>query len=231
MDTTASPTRCHPFPAASLGCPGRRRNPFSAEPCAPPDIQRQSAARSTLLPTQARLRNNPTRSCSSATPSAKKLASSSFACSRHAFHAVHNWNREVDDLRLFEMGTVFTGNSERVQEKPSLAIGATGTAITHTPSAACAITVFRLKGIANKCSPGSYQVVLMDAFPPATGLMPPWLHPGRAARLVVDGETLGCFGELAPQESQSRKLRQTIFSLANSIWRASFSTSSRAGCP
>jgi phenylalanyl-tRNA synthetase beta chain len=41
--------------------------------------------------------------------------------------------------------------------------------------------------------------------------MPPWLHPGRSARLAADGETLGFFGELAPQESQSRKLRQTIF--------------------
>jgi phenylalanyl-tRNA synthetase beta chain len=51
----------------------------------------------------------------------------------------------------------------------------------------------------------------MDAFPASNGLMPAWLHPGRAARLVVNGETLGFFGELAPQESQSRKLRQTIF--------------------
>jgi len=41
--------------------------------------------------------------------------------------------------------------------------------------------------------------------------MPPWLHPGRSARLVANGETLGFFGELAPQESQSRKLRKAVF--------------------
>ena len=125
----------------------------------------------------------------------------------------HNLNREVDDLRLFEMGTVFTGNSERVQEKPSLAIGATGTAITpHALGSLRDYSFYDLKGIVEQMLSGFVsKSSYMDAFPPATGLMPPWLHPGRAARLVVDGETLGCFGELAPQESQSRKLRQTIF--------------------
>ena len=53
--------------------------------------------------------------------------------------------------------------------------------------------------------------IYIDAFSASSGLMPPWLHPGRAARLVTDGETLGFFGELAPRESQSRKLRQTVF--------------------
>ena len=125
----------------------------------------------------------------------------------------HNLNREVDDLRLFEMGTVFTGNSERVQEKPSLAIGATGTAITpHALGSLRDYSFYDLKGIVEQMLSGFVsKSSYMDAFPPATGLMPPWLHPGRAARLVVDGETLGFFGELAPQESQSRKLRQTIF--------------------
>ena len=51
----------------------------------------------------------------------------------------------------------------------------------------------------------------MDAFSASSGLMPAWLNPGCAARLAVDGETLGFFGELAPHESQLRKLRQTIF--------------------
>ena len=41
--------------------------------------------------------------------------------------------------------------------------------------------------------------------------MPRWLHPGRAARCVVDGSTIGYFGELHPDESARRKLRQPVF--------------------
>ncbi|HTU51649.1 MAG TPA: phenylalanine--tRNA ligase subunit beta [Acidobacteriaceae bacterium] len=125
----------------------------------------------------------------------------------------HNLNREVDDLRLFEMGAIFTGNSERVQEKPSLVLGATGTAITpHALSSLRDYSFYDLKGIVEELLAGFVtKSMYMDAFHASSTLMPPWLHPGRAARLVADGETLGFFGELAPQESQSSKFRQTIF--------------------
>lgn len=125
----------------------------------------------------------------------------------------HNLNREVDDLHLFEMGTIFTGNSERVQEKPSLVVAATGTAMTpHALGSPRDYSFYDLKGIVEEFLSGFvFKSFYMDAFPASNGLMPPWLHPGRAARLVVNGETLGFFGELAPQESPSRKLRQTIF--------------------
>ncbi len=125
----------------------------------------------------------------------------------------HNLNREVDDLRLFEMGTIFTGNSERVQEKPSLVLGATGTAISpHALASLREYGFYDLKGVVEELLAGfATKSMYMDAFPASSGLMPPWLHPGRAARLVADGETLGFFGELAPLESQSRKLRQTVF--------------------
>jgi phenylalanyl-tRNA synthetase beta chain len=125
----------------------------------------------------------------------------------------HNLNREVDDLRLFEMGSIFTGGSERVQERHSLVIGATGTAITpHALGSLRDYGFYDLKGIVEQLFAGFVtKSMYMDAFPAESGLMPSWLHPGRAARLVVDGETLGFFGELAPQEAQSRKLRQPIF--------------------
>ena len=125
----------------------------------------------------------------------------------------HNLNREVDDLRLFEMGTIFTGSSEWVQEKPSLVVGATGTAIApHAVASVRAYNFYDLKGIVEELLSGFVtKSIYMDVFPPSSGLMPPWLHPGRAARLVSNGETLGYFGELAPQESQSRRLRKTVF--------------------
>jgi phenylalanyl-tRNA synthetase beta chain len=125
----------------------------------------------------------------------------------------HNLNREVDDLRLFEMGTIFTGNSERVQEKPSLVLGATGTAIApHALGSLRDYSFYDLKGVVEELLAGFVsKSMYMDSFQASSGLMPPWLHPGRSARLVADGETLGFFGELDPVESQSRKLRQTIF--------------------
>ncbi len=125
----------------------------------------------------------------------------------------YNLNREVDDLRLFEMGTIFTGGSERVQEKPSLVIGATGTAIApHALGSQREYSFYDLKGIIEELLAGFVtKSIYVDAFHASSGLMPPWLHSGRAARLVADGETIGFFGELAPRESQSRKLRQTIF--------------------
>ncbi len=124
-----------------------------------------------------------------------------------------NLNREVENLRLFEIGTIFTGSTERVLEKPSLVVGATGAA--HTPNALTSAReygFYDLKGIAEKIL-GSFQKksIYFDAFPASSGLMPQWLHPGRAARVVLDGETIGFFGQLAPQETQSRKLRQTVF--------------------
>jgi phenylalanyl-tRNA synthetase beta chain len=125
----------------------------------------------------------------------------------------HNLNREVDDLRLFEMGTIFTSISERVQEKPSLVVGATGTAIVpHALGSLRDYSFYDLKGIVEALLVGFVsKSTYIDTFQASSGLMPRWLRPGRAARLVVDGETIGFFGELAQQESQSRKLRQIAF--------------------
>jgi len=125
----------------------------------------------------------------------------------------HNLNREVDDLRLFEMGAIFSGGTERVQERPSLVVGATGTAIAPHPLATMRdYSFYDLKGIAEELLARFVtKSTYFDTFPASTGLMPAWLHPGRAARVVADGETIGFFGELAAQEAQSRKLRQTAF--------------------
>ena len=125
----------------------------------------------------------------------------------------HNLNREVFDLRLFEMGTIFTGSTERVQEKPSLVLGATGAALPpHALTGAHPYSFYNLKGIAEELLAGfSIKSIYFDSFPASSGLMPAWLHPGRSARVVADGETIGFFGELASSEVQSRKLKQAVF--------------------
>ncbi len=112
----------------------------------------------------------------------------------------HNLNRNVNAIQLFEQGTVFSGSPERVDERPALSLGATGD-----------ITFYDVKGtveeILEKFSCRSFQ---FDTFAPNSGMIPTWLHPGRAARAVVDGLTLAWFGQLHPSEAQHRKLRQDV---------------------
>ena len=37
-----------------------------------------------------------------------------------------NLHRDVSDVRLFELGTSFSGTTDKVEERPSLAFGAVG---------------------------------------------------------------------------------------------------------
>jgi phenylalanyl-tRNA synthetase beta chain len=127
----------------------------------------------------------------------------------------HNLNRNVDDVRLFEMGTVFTGSGfsmgDRVDEAQWLAFGATGQLRDGLHSAR-SIDFYDLKGLVEALtSRFASRAVYYDAFPPESGLLPHWLNPARAARCVVDGSTAGYFGELHPDEAAQRKLRQPVF--------------------
>jgi phenylalanyl-tRNA synthetase beta chain len=127
----------------------------------------------------------------------------------------HNLNRNVDDVRLFEMGTVFTGSGfsmgDRVDEAQWLAFGATGQLRDGLHSAR-SIDFYDLKGLVEALtSHFATRAVYYDAFPPESGLLPHWLNPARAARCVVDGSTAGYFGELHPDEATQRKLRQPVF--------------------
>src|SRR5271156_5645948 len=124
----------------------------------------------------------------------------------------HNLNRNVNDVQLFENGTVFSGTPERVDERPALSLGASGAVWIGPELPAHAIDFYDLKGtieeIVEKFATRSFY---FDTFAASTGLIPPWLHPGRSARAVADGLTVAWFGQLDPAEAQQRKLRQTVY--------------------
>lgn len=124
-----------------------------------------------------------------------------------------NLNRNVEDVRLFEMGTVFSGTTHHVDERPALAIGATGlTAVEGPHQPPRPVDFYDVKGsIEELLTRFSARSIYFDNFAVETRLMPEWLHPGRSARVVVDGSTIGWFGQLHPSEAQSRKLKQTVF--------------------
>ncbi len=123
-----------------------------------------------------------------------------------------NLNRGVDDVRLFEIGTVFSGTTEKVEERPSLAIGITGALPVSGPHQTSRnLDFYDLKGaIEELMAKFASKSLYFDCLPVESGLMPEWLHPGRSARVVLDGGTIGYFGQLHPAEAARRKLKQQV---------------------
>ncbi|MGA2833461.1 MAG: phenylalanine--tRNA ligase subunit beta [Terracidiphilus sp.] len=123
-----------------------------------------------------------------------------------------NLNRDVSDVRLFEVGTVFSGSTEKVEERPSLSFGAVGSLPEQGAlQAARAIEFHDVKGVVEQVVERFHsRAVGFDRFPAEAGLTPEWLHPYRAARVVVDGATAGWFGELHPREAAARKLKERV---------------------
>uniref|UniRef100_E6PYA8 phenylalanine--tRNA ligase n=1 Tax=mine drainage metagenome TaxID=410659 RepID=E6PYA8_9ZZZZ len=123
-----------------------------------------------------------------------------------------NLHRDVGDVRLFEVGTVFWGTTERVDERPALAIGLAGNVAQTGPHQAVhALDFYDLKGIvAQVVDCFAARSVYFDRFAPESGLTPAWLHPWRSARVVMDGATAGWFGELHPREAVERKLKSAV---------------------
>jgi len=123
-----------------------------------------------------------------------------------------NLHRDVSDVRLFELGTVFSGTTEKVEERPAVAFGAVGTfpeqGALHTGRA---IDFHDVKGAVEQVL-ARFQArsTYFDRFAAETGLTPEWLHPYRSARVVVEGATVGWFGQLHPREAAARKLKDPV---------------------
>ncbi len=123
-----------------------------------------------------------------------------------------NLHRDVSDVRLFEVGTVFSGTTEKVEERPAVAFGAVGsTAEQGALHGGRAIDFYDVKGAVEQVLAWfQARSVYFDRFPAEAGLTPAWLHPYRSARVVVEGGTVGWFGQLHPGEAAARKLKDPI---------------------
>lgn len=108
----------------------------------------------------------------------------------------HNRNRQQDRVRLFEMGLVFSAIGGKLQQVLRLAAVACGRAApegwaTHKREVdfydlkSDLETLIRLAGAGRKTT-----------FEPAAQA---WLHPGRSARAVIDGEPVALVGALHPR--------------------------------
>ena len=123
-----------------------------------------------------------------------------------------NLHRDVGDVRLFELGTVFSGATEKVDERPALAFGAAGSLAEQSAlHPARPIEFHDIKGVVEQVLARFHaRAVYFDRFPPEAGLTPAWLHPYRAARVAVEGATVGWFGQLHPREAAARKLKEPV---------------------
>ncbi len=117
-----------------------------------------------------------------------------------------NSTRDVRAVRLFEYGTVFTGSTASVVERPSLTLAAYGDAAATKTIAASDALFFELKGAVE-------EVISHFVTAPVTfrgDALPQWIEAGRGARVVAGDTTLGWLGELTIAERERRKLKETV---------------------
>jgi len=115
-----------------------------------------------------------------------------------------NLHRDVATVRLFELGTVFTGSTFAVTEQSGLALGLTGSATGTSLYKAEDALFYEAKGALEALLARFSGRVSFN-----TARLPAWVAAGRGACALLDGEVVAVFGELAAAEQQRRKLRQT----------------------
>ena len=117
-----------------------------------------------------------------------------------------NLARGAGAVRLFELGTVFTGSPAAVKEQPGLALGATGGTTTSTLHRSSDALLFEVKGALESLLAAFSKDIRFETGTDAPPL-PPWIEPGRGARVLLGGQAVGVFGELSATEASARKLR------------------------
>ena len=150
----------------------------------------------------------------------------------------HNLNRDVKDVRLFEQGQIFTGIVPAdgtiisdVHESPNSpsASPASPTTDRYTAQAPLffelkgaiesVLSLFDLRGSSFRPEAAHFAAgVEKSAVSPAvanpitfTAEAPAWLQPGRSATALVNNQPIAHFGELAHNQSETRKLRQPVY--------------------
>src|SRR5215469_5636533 len=116
----------------------------------------------------------------------------------------HNLHRDVGTVRLFELGTVFTGSTTEVREENGLTIGATGGAAVSALHGGDDALIFEVKGALESLLARFAGAVSFD-----TSELPKWIAAGRGGRALLEGKPIAVFGELSAEELHRRKLRQS----------------------
>jgi phenylalanyl-tRNA synthetase beta chain len=129
-----------------------------------------------------------------------------------------NLNRDVENVRLFEMGRVYEMRDGERVEPARACMAATLAAITGSfpvlgaldvskGERAAAAEAFRaFKGdVENLLTPFAFHEMTFDRETAE------YFHPGRSARVLLDGAPVAQFGQVAESIKAARKLRQDVF--------------------
>ena len=128
-----------------------------------------------------------------------------------------NLNRDVAEVRLFEMGSIYGLSVEGRAEPKRACLGATAAAVrvslpvggaldVSKGEQAAAVEAFRgFKGdVENLLAPFAGEV----SYDRETA---EYFHPGRSARARLNGAVVAQFGQVHPEVAAARKLRQDVF--------------------
>jgi phenylalanyl-tRNA synthetase beta chain len=117
-----------------------------------------------------------------------------------------NLNRDVDEVRLFEHGHIYSMQGATTDEHDSLCYGATAAALVGNKGAGDAHTAFRIfKGDIED---------LLNAFAGQLSFdteTPEYFHQGRSARAKLNGTVVAHFGQISLEVASQRKLKQDVY--------------------
>jgi phenylalanyl-tRNA synthetase beta chain len=114
----------------------------------------------------------------------------------------HNLNRGVRDVRLFEMGHVYSMMGAMTEERPSLCFALTAASLGE-PDTTNAFR--RFKGDIESLLGAFGSDMRFETSAPAH------FHAGRSAHAALDEGNIASFGQLHPDVATERKLKQEIF--------------------
>jgi phenylalanyl-tRNA synthetase beta chain len=118
-----------------------------------------------------------------------------------------NLNYGTTDVKLFEFGNAYEKSGDKAVQYRRAAMGATGNAVPgDVHEKARPYTFFDMKGdIETMLAAFQYTNLYFDAN------AADYYHPGRSARVVMDGRKVAQFGQVHPKVAAERKLKQDVF--------------------
>ena len=128
-----------------------------------------------------------------------------------------NLNRDVTDARLFEMGGVYEMfNGERVEPRRAC-LGATLDAVRGSLPVSGALDVSKGEHAAAAETFRGFKGDIENLLAPFAGEpqyetgAAGYYHPGRSARVLINGLVVAEFGQVHPAVAEARKLRRDVF--------------------
>jgi phenylalanyl-tRNA synthetase beta chain len=133
----------------------------------------------------------------------------------HLLDAVaYNNNRKIENVALYEIGSVFvpTSENEQPREQQHLAGAMTGLVLHHPwQGEKKAVDFYVIKGVLD----GLFELLGVTNKVAYKAAKKDGMHPGRTASIVLEGEEIGFVGQVHPEVQKELDIKETyIFELS-----------------